>query len=318
MYKIAIVGAGRVGEATAQLLVHQGLCQELVLLDVDEGAAVGTALDIQESAPLFRFDARVRGGTEPALLNGADLVIITAGYPRRPGTSRSDVLEANIPIIDAVVDDVLAYAPGATLLVVSNPVDVLTFRAWERSGWERSRVLGQAGVLDGARMASFVAMETGFSAQDVTAMVLGGHGDAMVPLTRFTCVAGIPIAHFLDTETIDRIVQRTRQGGAEILALRQKSSAYDSPAAAIVTMVDAIRHGRRRLLPTVCILDGEYGQRGIAMGVPAVLGDEGVRQVVELALTAEEQALFDASAARVRQDLERMAVFTAQRRTVQA
>jgi malate dehydrogenase len=306
MYKITIVGIGRVGEATAQLLAQRGLCDELMLISRDDGAAVGTALDIQESAPLLRFDLRVRGGTDPALMAGSHMVIVTAGQPRRPGMSRSDVLETNLPIIDKVVDDMLVYAPDALLMMVTNPVDALTFRAWQRTGWSRRRVIGQAGVLDASRMASFVAQETGFSPQDVTAMVLGGHGDAMLPLTRFTCVQGVPVDRFLDQETIARIVQRTRQAGAEILALRRKSSAFDTPAAAIAAMVDAIRSDRRRLMPTVCVLDGEYGERGLAMGVPTVLSAMGAERIVELELTAEEQALFAASAARVREDLLRL------------
>lgn len=311
MYKISVVGAGRVGEAAAQFLAQHQHCEELVLLDVDEGVAVGTALDIQESAPLFRFDTRIVGGAEGALMAGSDLVIVTAGFPRRPGMSRSDVLEANVPIIDMVVANVLRHAPDATLLVVTNPVDVLTWRAWERSGFPRHRVIGQAGVLDAARMASFVALETGFSAQDVCAMVLGGHGDTMVPLPRYTSVGGVPITHFMAPETIERIVQRTRQGGAEILALRQKSSAYDSPAAAIATMVDAVRHDRKRLLPTVCVLEGEYGEHGIAMGVPAVLGARGMQSIVDLPLEADERELFVRSAERVREDIARMAALDA-------
>ena len=310
MKKIAIVGAGRVGEATAEFLAQNDECRDLVLLDVREGAAEGTALDIQESAPLFRFDTRVRGGTDAKLMTDAELVIVTAGFPRKPGMSRSDVMGANIPIIDAIVDDVLRYAPDAMLLVVGNPVDVLTYRAWQRTGWGRHRVFGQAGVLDSARMAAFVALETGFSAQDIDAMVMGGHGDSMVPMTRYTCINGVPIDQFLNQEAIERIVQRTRQGGAEVLALRKSSSAYESPAAAVAAMVDAIAHNRRRLLPTVCILDGEYGEHDVAMGVPAILAARGVERVVELALNDEEAAMFKSSVGQVRADLGEMAKLT--------
>ncbi len=306
VYKITVVGAGRVGEAAAQFLAQHQHCEELVLLDVDEGVAVGTALDIQESAPLFRFDTRLTGGTDGALMTGSNIVIITAGYPRRPGMSRSDVLEANVPIIDAIVAHVVRYAPDATVLMVTNPVDVLTYRAWQQSGFERERVIGQAGVLDAARMASFVALETGFSAQDVSALVLGGHGDTMVPLPRYTCINGVPIDRFLAPEAIERIVQRTRQGGAEILALRQKSSAYDSPGAAIAAMVDAVRHDRKRLMPAVCVLNGEYGEQGVAMGVPAVLSGHGMQRIVDLPLEADERELFARSAERVREEIARM------------
>jgi malate dehydrogenase len=306
MNKIAIIGAGRVGEATAHFLAQEDICRELVLIDVREGVAQGVALDILQSAPLFGFDTHVTGHIGPENMAGADIVIVTAGIPRKPGMSRSDVLDTNVKIIDSIVDDVLRYAPNSMILVVSNPVDVLTYRAWQRTGWSRNRVLGQAGVLDSARMAAFVAMETGFSMKDIAAMVLGGHGDAMVPMVRYTTISGIAVTHFLDKTAIDRIVERTRHGGAEILSLRQTSSAYDAPAAAVVAMVGAIAQDRRRVLPTVAILQGEYGETDIAMGVPCVLGKEGLEKVVELELTEEERYMFKTSLAGVRQDLTRI------------
>lgn len=303
MRKITIVGAGRVGESTAQVLAKEELCREVMLIDVREGAAEGTALDIQECAPRFGFDTRVRGSTDPKGMSGADLVIVTAGLPRKPGMSRSDVLDANLPIIDAIVADALRYAPDAMLLMVTNPVDVLTYRAWKHSGWDRRRVFGQAGVLDTSRMASFIAQATGYSVRDISALVLGGHGDAMVPMVRYTTVSGIPIAHFLDPDAIAGIVERTRQGGAEILALKKGSSAYDAPAAAIATMVDAVSHNRRRILPCVGILEGEYGQQDIAMGIPALLGAGGLEQVIELPLNAQEAEQLRRSAEHIRADL---------------
>lgn len=306
MNKIAIIGAGRVGEATAHFLAQEDICRELALIDVREGVAQGVALDILQSAPLFGFDTHVTGHTAPENMAGADIVIVTAGIPRKPGMSRSDVLDTNVKIIDSIVDDVLRYAPNSMILVVSNPVDVLTYRAWHRTGWSRNRVLGQAGVLDSARMAAFVAMETGFSMKDIDAMVLGGHGDAMVPMVRYTTISGIAVTHFLDKAAIDRIVERTRHGGAEILALRQTSSAYDAPAAAIAAMVGAIAQDRKRVLPTVAILQGEYGESEVAMGVPCVLGKEGLEKVVELELTEEERYMFKTSLAGVRQDLTRI------------
>jgi len=233
-------------------------------------------------------------------------VIVTAGIPRKPGMSRSDVLETNLAVVNGVVDEMLRGAPEAMLLMVTNPVDVLTYAAWKRSGWPRHRVFGMAGVLDSARMASFVAMETGFSVKDITAMVLGGHGDTMVPMTRFTCINGIPIEHFLSGEKIEQIVQRTREGGAEILSLRRTASAYDAPAAAIASMVDAISHNRRQILPGVALLAGEYGLTDIAMGVPIVLGEGGMERVIELPLTAQEAAEFQRSAGMVRADLEKL------------
>ncbi|RMG54464.1 MAG: malate dehydrogenase, partial [Gammaproteobacteria bacterium] len=190
MKKISIVGAGRVGESTAQFLAKEDLAREIMLIDVREGVAEGAALDIQETAPLFGFDTRLSGTTEPEGLAGSELVVITAGIPRKPGMSRSDVLDTNVAIIDGIVDDILAHAPDAMILMVTNPVDVLTWRAWKRSGWPRERVFGQAGVLDSSRMAAFVAMETGFSVKDIQAMILGGHGDSMVPMLRYTTVSG--------------------------------------------------------------------------------------------------------------------------------
>jgi malate dehydrogenase len=306
MEKIAIIGAGRVGESTAQFLAKNDTCRELALLDVREGAAEGAALDIQETAPLFGFDTRLTGGTDPAILAGAELVIITAGIPRKPGMSRSDVLDTNVSILDQLLDGIMEHAPDCMLLLVSNPVDVLTYRAWQRTGWPRNRVFGQAGVLDSSRMASFIALETGLSVRDINAMVLGGHGDSMVPMLRYSTINGIPVSHFLSSEAIDRIVERTRHGGAEILALKQTSSAYDAPAAAIAAMVDAITLNRKRVLPTVALLEGEYGESDVAMGVPCVLGRNGLESVVELPMEAGEREAFDQSLAGVRKDIERL------------
>jgi len=299
MNKITIVGAGRVGESAAHNLAKAELCREVVLIDIKEGIAQGTALDIQESAPIFHFDTTLAGTNDLHAMAGSELVIITAGVPRKPGMSRSDVLDTNLAVVYEIVDMLLKTAPNAMLLVVSNPVDVLTYAAWKRTGWPRHRVFGMAGVLDSARMASFVAMETGFSVRDITAMVLGGHGDTMVPMTRFTCINGIPIEHFLTKEQIRKIVERTRGGGAEILSLRKTASAYDAPAAAIAAMVDSISHNRRHILPGVAVLQGEYGLNDIGMGVPVVFGENGVEQVIELPLTPEESAAFMHSAAMV-------------------
>ena len=304
MNKITVVGAGRVGESTAQFIATKDLCREVSLVDVRKGAASGAALDIQQGAPIFDFDTRLKGGDDPALMADSELIIITAGLPRKPGMSRSDVLHANVPIIDEIVDNAKKYAPDAMLLFVTNPVDVLTYRAWKRSGWPRNRVFGQAGVLDSIRMASFIAMETGFSALDIDAMVLGGHGDSMVPMIRFTTISGIPVSNFLDQATIDRIVDRTRNGGAEILALRQNSSAFDAPAAAVASMVDAIVNNRKRILPSVAILENEFGCSDLAIGVPTVLGRNGMERVIELDLNEQEQKDFDHSVSQVKRDLE--------------
>ncbi len=304
MNKISIIGAGRVGETTAQTLAQQGMCEEVVLLDVREGAAAGAALDIRQSAAYFGFDARVTGGTDPGLIKDSELVIVTAGSPRKPGMSRSDVLGINRAVIDSIVDEVLEQAPDALLLLVTNPVDVLTWHAWKRTGWDRSRVFGQAGVLDSSRMASFMAEETGLSIKDIHAMVIGGHGDSMVPLTRFSTMNGLPATTFLDQEMIERIIKNTQHGGAEVLALRQTSSAYNAPAAAIATMVDAISNNRRRILPCVCVLEGEYGQQDITAGVPAILGRNGIEKVVDLPLNETEQTGLQDSIDSIREDLK--------------
>lgn len=303
MKKITIVGAGRVGESTAQILANEEHAHEVVLTDVREGVARGTALDIQESASLFGFDTRVTGDEDNRAMEGSDIVIVTAGLPRKPGMSRSDVLEANLQVINGIVDDVMRYAPEAMIVMVTNPVDVLTYATWKRTGWGRNRVFGLSGVLDAARMASFIALETGISIKDVTTLVLGGHGDSMVPMTRYTTINGIPIENFLDRKRIDAIVDRTRNGGAEILSLKKTSSANDSPAAAVATMVDAVCSDRKRVLPCVAVLDGEYGESDIAIGVPVVLGHDGMERVVELGLNDEEESQFRQSAGQVRADL---------------
>jgi len=303
MKKITIIGAGRVGESTAQILAIEEACDQIVLTDIREGVARGTALDIHESSPLFKFDTKVSGDENAEAMSGSDIVIITAGLPRKPGMSRSDVLDANLAVIRGIADDVMRYAPESMVILVTNPVDVMTYAFWKATGWQRNRVFGLSGVLDAARMASFIALETGFSSKDISTMVLGGHGDSMVPMPRYTCVNGISIEHFLDKDTIERIVDRTRNGGAEILSLKKTSSANDSPAAAVATMVDAVCNNRKRVLPCVAIVDGEYGHRDIAIGVPVILGAGGMEKVIELPLLEEEKILFEQSAEQVTRDI---------------
>jgi malate dehydrogenase len=306
MKKITIIGAGRVGEASGQVLATRNLAREIVLMDINEGVAKGGALDIQETAPLFCFDTRVIGSTCAEDMQDSDLIVITAGIPRKPGMSRSDVLDTNIKIIDGILDNIMQYAPDCLILVVSNPVDILTYHAWKRTGWDRSRIFGQAGVLDSARMAAFVALETGLSVRNINAMVLGGHGDAMVPMIRFTTISGIPIENFLSKDVIDSIVERSRFGGAEILALKQNSSAYDAPAAAIAEMVESIALNRRQVLPTVAILEDEYGEKNLAMGVPCILGEKGLEKVVTLHLNAEEQVMFNTTITLLKKDIAKL------------
>ena len=304
MNKISIVGAGRVGEATAQFIAYQNMCHEIALIDINKGAAEGAALDIQEVSPLFQYDTRLYGGSDFSLLEGSELVIITAGLPRKPGMSRSDLLAINVGISNSILEGVMKHAPDSMLLFVSNPVDIITYNAFLKTGWPRNRIFGQAGVLDSSRMASFIAMETGYSSLDINAMVLGGHGDTMVPMLRYTTISGIPVSQFINEKKLSEIVERTRNGGAEILALRQNSSAYDAPAASVAEMVDAIVYDRKRILPTVCILEGEYGHENMAIGVPAVLGKDGVEKIITLEMNNEETAMLNNSAELVQKDLE--------------
>ena len=305
MNKISIVGgAGRVGETTALVIAEQGLCREIALLDVGEGAADGAARDIQQSASFFRFDVQIHGSNDPAIIGDSDLVIVTAGSPRKPGMSRGDVLQTNRAVIDGIIEQVLQYAPHALLLLVTNPVDALTWYAWKQTGWGRSRVFGQGGILDASRMANAITQETGLSSMDIQALVMGGHDDTMVPLFRFSSISGIPATKFLDTTAIARVTEHTRNGGAEVLALRKTSSAYNAPAAAIATMVDAISHDRKRILPCVCVLDGEYGERDVTAGVPAVIGSEGVERVVELDLNESELTDFHRSLRGIRASID--------------
>ena len=306
MKKIALVGAGRVGESAAQILAKEEVCQELVLIGTREGVAQGTALDLAECAPLFGFDTHIRGSTDINSIADSDVIVVSAGLPRKPGMSRSDVLDANAPIMIQVADKARLLAPHALLIVVTNPVDVLTYLVWSESGFERERVFGLSGTLDAARMAGFIAAEAGVSVRDVRALVIGGHGDTMVPLPRYSTISGIPISEFLSEAEIERIVARTRGGGAEILALKKTSSAYDAPGAAIATMIDAVAHNRRRLLPCVCLLEGEYQESGVSMGVPAVIGAQGIEKIIELPLSLKEHKQMQESANAIRADLKRL------------
>ena len=294
--KISIIGAGRVGESTAQMLAIKKLTQQIVLIDLDEKYAKGVALDIQETASVYHFDTQLVGSNDIANIQDSNIVIITAGIPRKPGMDRADVLAINLKIIDEIMDGIIKYAPNSYVIVVSNPVDVLTYYANKKANWPRNRIMGQAGILDSMRLSSFIAIETDYSINDIQAMVLGGHGDTMVPLTRFTTISGISIEHLLDQKTIDQLIQRTRDGGAEILNLKQKSSAYDAPGAAVTIMVEAIVHNKNRLLPCITMLKGEYGHTDLAIGVPVILGGNGVEKIIELKFTEQEQQAFDTSA----------------------
>ena len=305
MKKISVIGAGNVGTATARSLAIKELSNEIALIDIRRGVAEGNALDIQEAAPLLKFNTRVTGHSDLRAIDKSDLIIITAGHPRKPGMSRSDVLSTNIPIIYDIADNINQLAPEALILVVTNPIDSLTYLLWKKLQFNRQRIVGLGGVLDTSRMASFIALETGLSTHDISTLVLGGHGDNMLPMPRFSTVNGIPIEYLLDQEKIDKIVERTRFAGAEILEQR-KFSAYETPAAAIETMVTSIIHDHKQILPCVAILDGEYGQKNIAMSVPVQLGGEGIEKIIELPLLDKEQALLEKSASAIIHDLTKV------------
>jgi len=297
--KVTVVGAGNVGATTAQRLVEGGLC-DVYLVDVVEGLAKGKALDLAQAAPVVGHSGRIEGGEtyEPAA--GSDVVVVTAGIARKPGMSRDDLLQTNGNIVTQVVENLRAVCPEAILIMVSNPLDVTTYIAQQVSGQPRTRVLGMAGVLDTARFCAFIAQDLGCSPADVMAMVLGGHGDSMVPLPRHATVAGIPVTELVPPDRLRAIVDRTRNGGAEIVSYLKIGSAFYAPAASVARMVAAILRDEKRLLPACVELQGEYGLEGVLVGVPVVLGRDGVEKVVELALSADELAALRASADHVR------------------
>ncbi len=301
--KVTIVGAGNVGATSAQRILEAGLA-DVYLVDVVEGLAAGKALDLAQAAPLVGHGGRISGGTDYAPAEGSNLVVVTAGIARKPGMSRDDLLATNARITTEVVQGVCRYAPGAMLLMVSNPLDVTTTIAHQVSGLSRERVFGMAGVLDSARFRAFIALELGCSPQDVTAMVLGGHGDTMVPLPRHATVSGIPVAELIPPARLEEIVTRTRHGGAEIVSLLKAGSAFYAPAAAVTQMVAAVLRDEHRILPTSVRLAGEYGLNDVFLGVPALLGRGGVERVVELELTEAEREALHASAEAVRQTVE--------------
>jgi malate dehydrogenase len=310
--KISIIGAGHVGATTAQGCAAAEL-GDVVLVDIPqtEGMPAGKALDLSQSAPIVGFDARLLGSTSYDDTADSDVVVITAGVPRKPGMSRDDLLGINARIVGDVAARVSRGSPQAIIIVVSNPLDAMVQRAWQVSGFPPRRVVGQAGVLDTARFRAAVALELGVSVEDVSAMLLGGHGDAMVPLLSCAAVSGIPVTQLLDPERLAQIVERTRQGGAEIVALLKTGSAYYAPAAATVQMVEAVVRDKKRLMPCAAYCDKEYGVGGCYVGVPVVLGGQGVERIVELPLSAGERAAFQKSVDGVKGLVAAMARLTA-------
>lgn len=294
--KISVIGAGKVGENTAQMLLSQKLANKITLIDIDKEFAQGVALDIQQTSLIFDFDVIVQGDNDISAIKNSDIVIITAGMPRKPGMDRADVLNANIKVIDEIMQGVKTYAKDALIILVTNPVDILTYYAYKKTNWDKNRIIGQAGILDSMRMSNFIATESNFSINDIQTLVLGNHGDTMVPLTRYTSIGGVPIKQILDTQTINKIIQKTRDGGAEIINLKKSSSAYNSPAAAITVMVESILRNKKRLLPCISILEGEYNLNDLAIGVPIILGEQGIHKIIELDFEKEEEDLFYQSA----------------------
>lgn len=297
--KITVVGAGHVGEMCAERLLQKGL-GDVVLLDVLEGIPQGKALDQRETAPVEGYDCSITGTNNYADTEGSDLVIVTAGLARRPGMSRDDLLMKNYEIVKDVSKRAASFSPNAFMIVVSNPLDAMVQTAYKFSGFARERVLGMAGILDSARFRSFIAQELDVCVTNIQTLVLGGHGDTMVPLIRYTTVAGIPLAELMSRERIEALIERTRKGGAEIVSLLKSGSAYYAPSAAAVEMAECILLDRKKILPCAALLQGEYGIDGIFMGVPIKLGANGVEEIIELNLTSEEQAMLEHSAEHVR------------------
>lgn len=293
--RVAVIGAGRVGSTVAQRLVEKGVA-DVVLLDVVNGLPQGIALDLMEAGGIERHNRQVLGTSDYGDTAGSSVVVITAGQARRPGMAREELLQTNARIVVEAAQRAIAHSPDAVLVVVTNPLDVMTYLGWKASGLPPTRVVGMAGVLDAARFQAFIGMTLGVSMADISAMVLGGHGDQMVPLPRYSTVNGIPITELLSAETIEQLVQRTRHGGAEIVELMQVGSAYFAPASAVALMVEAILHNESRLLPVSAYLQGEYGLRDLFLGVPCRLGCRGVESVLELQLLDGERETLHSSA----------------------
>jgi malate dehydrogenase len=304
--KITVVGAGNVGATAAQRIVDKELANEVVLVDIVEGMPQGKGLDMFESTPVEGTDTRVVGTNSYDATAGSDVIVITAGIARKPGMTREQLQDTNAGIVKTVTEAVVAKSPKSILIIVSNPLDVMTYVAYKVSGFERHRVIGMAGILDTARYRSFISMELGVSVKDIQALVLGGHGDSMVPLVGYTTIAGVPLAHFANKETIDRLVKRTRDGGIEIVNFLKTGSAYYAPSAAAVEMVEAIVKDQKRILPCAAFLQGEYGMRDTYVGVPIKIGRKGMEQIIEVPLTPEEKAGLTKSADEVKANIAKL------------
>ena len=287
MKKVSVIGSGNVGASTALLIAQRELA-DVVLVDIVEGIPQGKGLDMAESAPVDGFDSKVFGTNDYSGIRGSDIIVVTAGFPRKPGMSRLDLQKQNADIIGGISQKIADYAPASVIIMVTNPVDIMTYHAWKVTGFPKNRVMGQAGVLDSARFATFIAMELDVSMENISAMVLGGHGDEMVPLPRYTTVSGIPITELMSEDVIEKLIERTQNGGAEIVQLLKTGSAFYAPAASITQMVEAIIKNKKRILPCSVYLKGEYGISDVFVGVPVKLGINGVEEIIELKLTDAE------------------------------
>ena len=305
--KISIIGSGFVGATAAHWAAEKEL-GDVVLVDILEGIPQGRALDLFEASPIEGFDAKVTGSNGYEETKDSDVVIITSGVPRKPGMSREDLLETNKKIIEGVVAQVVERSPKAILIIVTNPLDTMTYLAFKRSRFPKERVIGMAGILDVARFKAFIAMELGVSVEDIQALILGGHGDEMVPLPRYTTVSGIPLSQLLPKEKIERLVDRTRKGGGEIVNLLKTGSAFYAPSAAAIQMTEAILRDKKRILPCCVYLDGEYGLKDICFGVPIKLGAKGCESIIEIELAEEEKKLVAKSAESVKKSITEMKI----------
>ncbi len=298
--KVTVVGAGNVGATTAQRLAEKELC-DVVLIDIIEGTPQGKALDLAEAAPIEKHDANLVGSNNYEISEQSDVVIITAGIARKPGMSRDDLLSTNAKIMKSVTEQIVRFSPDAVLIIVSNPLDAMCHVAYKASNFPRNRVIGMAGVLDSARFRTFISMELNVSVENTHAFVLGGHGDTMVPLPRYSTVAGIPVTELLPKERIDALIERTRKGGAEIVGLLKTGSAYYAPASAAVEMAEAVLKDKKKILPCAAYLEGEYGINDLFIGVPVKLGSNGIEEIIEITLTDEENAFLRQSADAVKE-----------------
>ncbi len=304
MSKVTVVGAGNVGATCADVLAYREVAEEIVLVDIKEGIAEGKALDIWQKAPINQYDSRTVGSTNDySKTANSDVVVITSGLPRKPGMTRDDLIETNAGIVKSVTENVAKHSPNAIIIVVSNPLDVMTYQAHLTSGFSRNKVIGMAGILDTARYRAFLAEELNVSGKEIQAILMGGHGDTMVPLPRYTTVAGIPVTELVSKDKLDAIIERTKFGGGELVKL-MGTSAWYAPGAAAAQMVEAILKNQRRVFPVCIKLDGEYGINDCYLGVPVILGKNGVEKVIELDLNAEEKQLLETSRGHVKEVMQ--------------